>query len=327
MHGLSDWLIGLAVFGFFAFLLVTHRRGLRSLLEVIDVTQALGLEPVRWRVARVGAVEGCRVVMTARSSDRGRSLVRVRVHLPTPLPIRVRRMPRHAARVAVGTGLAIGWPAFDEQVRVQGEELVARALLSRETRDALMPFVGAGGRFDGRRVDIWWLSQNGETGSRARHAVDAARALNRAAAGLDDPLDTLLQIAERDPVAAVRAATLGALIRHTPDEPWTTRALQTALIDGDPAVRRVAAVRLLHAETLEGLLSPDVPADDQRAAVEALLRCSDGLDRIQRRLSMLSQEARAVAIDALRADGRGRSGGLALAPSAAGELALSDAED
>lgn len=322
---MGDILAALLVIIVPTLIVLADRRGHRHRLKRIDEALGLGLDPV-WgpSTTRAGEVRGCAVALSVRTADRTRTLFRMTIQLPAPLPIAIRREPGRLRRALMGPDVQIGCPAFDALARLEGDEVMLRAVLYRRTRDALTPLLRDGGHFEGQMITAQWFGDDLGAEQPIRHALDAAAALRAAAEGVADPAEHLVQVAERDPLPGVRAGALRCMLRALPGDPRTWTATQAGLVDPDPGVRRIAATHLKRVDVLEGLLAPGVPEADQRAAVEALSDSPGGLDRVQARLADLSGTARAAALARCpRGDGRARDGGLTLTEDAGGGLALS----
>ncbi|MET0556499.1 MAG: HEAT repeat domain-containing protein [Vicinamibacteria bacterium] len=161
--------------------------------------------------------------------------------------------------------LEVGDPAFDADLLLaSAKPLLARALLDAETRAGLRAAFAGGYPLSVGRGALKATLRHASSGP--GFDADTLRTLIALAHRLE-PVRTpelrLARIVRSDPLAAVRAAALGALLESAPRHQRTLEAVRAATKDADPAIRLRAAV----AQGAEGVpvlqaLAGDAGCDD-----------------------------------------------------------------
>jgi hypothetical protein len=152
----------------------------------------------------------------------------------------------------LGGDIAIGSPAFDQAISIQGEAVLALAVLDAETRHRLAGLLG--GVLRGERVRaalrdgvlevcLWERGR----GLSARALADVIGGVLDVARRLTAPADLAPRIAENlraEPEEGVRLQCVLALARRFPHHPATREALLAARLDPSDEVRLQAAIAL-----------------------------------------------------------------------------------
>lgn len=205
----------------------------------------------------------------------------------------------------LGGDIAVGSPAFDQAISVQGEAALALAVLDAETRHRVAGLLG--GVLRGERVSAalrdgvlevcLWKRGHGLS---ARALADVIGGVLDVARRLTAPADLAPRIAENlrgEPEEGVRLQCVLTLARQFPHHPATREALLAARLDPSDEVRLQAAIALGNwgREILLDLV--ETAADDSCAAraVQALAGGSQGL----------APERAEAALRRALADGRG----------------------
>lgn len=137
-------------------------------------------------------------------------------------------------------GLETGDPGFDRQYVVNGDPLVAYAVLDADTREELIRdgiTVEPGGR-------VRTILSNHERPDRAEQMAASLRPLLAFCHRFVEPehLDrAVARNLEREPEAGVRRRALALLVAGRPDHPATQAAVRASLADRDDEVRLIAA--------------------------------------------------------------------------------------
>jgi hypothetical protein len=280
-----------------------------------QLAQDRGLTLVRgtWRHPdRVeGVVDGRFVQLDTHAPNDGRhageSCTRIRCSTGVPEGVTIRRKGRFGAFLQrfARRRVEIGDREFDEELAVQGEERVVRALLGharrRRVREALRePHSSV------LRGEVVWLTNRVLTDAEALSAaIDAVVAIAEAVDPGDAPeAARLLDVLRDDPIPEVRAQAFAML---TPlDGDWAARAMELALADPDVRVSLPAQRDKLRRQLsvtwgeLADLAASSHP-DDRVLAAE--LASKHGLVAARRDLEAMLLDDDAVQIAALRALG------------------------
>ena len=277
-----------------------------------------------WRIPdRHDRQEGLLELFNRRRRKQAWDYSRLRLTLPRSLGMKFVPEARQVMRVLMGQDLELGDPSFDEVVRMSGNPTALRATFDAPTRWAVRLLIERGGTCDGDAIELSW--QHDRSAGRDAEAIDCA--LEAARALLADKgatLERLARIAAEDPKPGVRLGALKCLVERHRSARQTPDAIRAALGDADPAVRLVAALETGDRAVLEGLVPPGNPPAIRIRAVEALALTDTGLDFLRRVMPRLDGATRAAAVAALKARGGIAVGGLALAETEGGGLALSD---
>ncbi len=307
-------------------------------------TRGWRMETDVWRGARaVGEASGCRVevsmpwrapdhhdrhqglaeTLSRRNRKNPWQFTRVRVTFPRPMALKFAPEAGKLSRLLLGGDLELGDPTFDAAVRIGGKEAVLRAAFDAPTRWSVRLLVERGGACDGDGITLAWLHDR-STG-RDTDGIDCVLdALGRLRAVEGTTIERLARIAGGDPKPGVRLGALGWLIERHGGAAETEAAVREALVDDDPAVRLMAALRVGDRAVLQALVAPGPAAAVRVRAVEALSESDEGLAFLRRVVSRLDGPTRAAAVAALKARGGIEVGGLALAETEGGGLALSE---
>jgi hypothetical protein len=175
---------------------------------------------------------------------------------------------------------------FDRFVRVQGDDVQAAALLDEKTRQLILRMVRGVGVsvFFGRvYVELSGAMRSSDDGMRIvetlRGMLEVARALSIQGPSISERLE---RNAAEDDVLTVRHRNLVMLLVAFPDVPASERALSSALVDPEPAIRVIAA---MHAgergfEPLEDIAVDENVADELRGRAIMHLAKSHPRDRV-----------------------------------------------
>lgn len=326
---------------------VALRREWRARMAHLASTRGWRLIGSTWSAPRVeGEAFGCRVVvsmpwrvpdrhdrqpslaeqLTRRSRTHAWAYTRLQVTFPRTMALRFAPESGRLGRLLTKADLVLGDPSFDDTVRVGGQESELRARFDGPTRWAVRLLVERGGHCDGGGIELAW--QHDRSISRDADGIDCAlEVLGRLRGSEGTTRERLAAVAGDDPKPGVRLGALRCLLERHRSAAETAATLRGALEDADPALRLLAARTTGDLAVLEALLPPGHPPDVRLGAVEALAEHDAGLAILRRVIARLDGRARAAAIEALKAHGGVAVGGLAIAETEGGGLALADGAD
>lgn len=217
------------------------RRRTRQRWRDLAVAHGLALTPGRdWHPPEItGHVDGLGV----RVSVVGTGSSRATRWEATGAATKLRAAPEEAfLNLFASMDLQVGDPAFDNEVRIDGDPTDLLARLDAPTRALLLRFIRAGGvLFDDAAV----LSAPGVASEPAvlevalREVLTVARALRES---IGDPVVRLGVVASTDPLPAVRAAAFARLLSAHREHPSTEEA--AAALRDDPDHDLSATARL-----------------------------------------------------------------------------------
>jgi hypothetical protein len=190
-----------------------------------------------------------------------------------------------------GKHILLNDPAFDEEIKLLGDEEEVVALMDAETRQAIRTFIAHGGRMSWGQLTLRRnavLKESGEIVEQARSLMHLALRLNRRA-----PVrQSLLANVQTDGVPAVRARNLQLLVDKFGNSEEAKRAVEAAFGDRDPYVRLLGA----SSERGErGMASFQAIAADLRAPVDVRVMAIERLVSLFKYESAKTLVARALA--------------------------------
>lgn len=203
------------------------------------------------------------------ASVRGHTRVVISGGLPSGLSLRF----DHLLAKLTTTDISLGESAFDRVTRVEGDRVLAKALLNPDTRALVKDAVN----------DLWSYSDGAWTYARYASEKDIGRILDRGVALARALRDSFRVVPARlfdkvasDPAELGREEALAYLLRSFPDHSETRRALQVARHDGHPGLRLIAS---RHLEDLVGVAAvaadPSAPDATCADAIAALMAWRD----------------------------------------------------
>jgi len=202
-----------------------------------------------------------------------------------------------------GQDILVGDGAFDQAVKVQGDEAAALALLDHNTRLAFQSAVTSGWSLED---GCWTLKARGRLGEELGARIEVGLSLAELTKkGQSELPRRLLALVTHDAIPSVRKRALSYLMSQYASSSATKAALEAALRDGEPAVRLMAAGRLGDLEVLDALTTTIAAEPPLRVeALEAMVRHGADDPRTQARVSEwlerdLPQLFRKIALEAV----------------------------
>lgn len=183
-----------------------------------------------------------------------------------------------------GQDILVGDGAFDQAVKVQGDEAAALALLDHNTRLAFQSAVTSGWSLED---GCWTLKARGRLGEELGARIEVGLSLAELTKkGQSELPRRLLALVTHDAIPSVRKRALSYLMSQYASSSATKAALEAALRDGEPAVRLMAAGRLGDLEVLDALTTTIAAEPPLRVeALEAMVRHGADDPRTQARVS------------------------------------------
>lgn len=264
-------LAGITLVGIIIHLVAESARQWRETLRAIANQHGLTFAPGSWlsKPSASGTVHGAHLTVdtiTQRSGDSSVTYYRVIATLDLPrLTLGAEGVGSFFGKMFKGEDLEIGDRYFDDRVVVRGSEMVARALLDKTCRRAVMTAVGEGVTIGSNQIE--WRKSGGRdrVPGMVVLVLELVRLLSR-----PPNAEALAAVARNDLPDVARGALMVMPAGETRD------ALDRELLEkGGPDLKLIAARRL------GGVAAPTVAALVCDPRVDDALR-ADGLQWLQR---------------------------------------------